>query len=213
VTGVPLQDFTENELRLLSVVGHERSGCLLDERSLRISQSSALIGDCSIRMLSKVNEDITIGKPRAVMMWRLFQDTPHFFACPGSSIGAPICACEVNASICEIRSRGDDPLEGNYALAHPVLIEQRSADQPEAIHFPGELGLERAQPALCGSRPAGSQSRVRETEIIVECGFWAGRVHDIRHTPAPSVACNSTLLEASPQSRRPQLHLARKCAT
>ncbi|MGC2029177.1 MAG: hypothetical protein WA642_04100 [Steroidobacteraceae bacterium] len=161
MAGILLQDLPKDLLRGFPIVGYEGGRCFFHTLALRIRKAGALEGNGGVRILIKVGEDIAVGKPSVMIMRHFLQHAAYLLARLRSASVAPVGACQIHARMRKIGSAAKHIFERRNALGDFVLVQQRSAQQPEAIQLSRDLCAERAQPALGGSGAAGAQRRVR----------------------------------------------------
>ena len=163
VTRIGLQDFTKDALRISCdrrppAPRSPASICA----SRRIREPRALEGDARIVVLTAGRRAHRRTRARRDDGADLFEHPPHFLACPAGA------GRRAGRRAPDPRARGQSP--GTRASTRSsvarlsgilLLIEQRDAQQPQAVHLAGELRLERAQPPLGGRGTAGAQGGVR----------------------------------------------------
>ena len=161
VTRILLQHAAENPLRGLAIVGHEGGRCRIDLRSAGVGEAAALEGHARVCKLLQIDQDISVRKPRQVLMRHFLEHSAHFLAGRLQSPNLPVRAGKIGACRSGAGSSGHRPFEHRYSLAHLVLGEQSLAEQPQTGRFTGRIGLDSAQLRLGGSSPPDAQGKVR----------------------------------------------------
>ncbi len=115
-----------------------------------------------------------------MVMRGLLEHPPHFLACLRGASVAPVGTRQIDTRVREIRQADEQRFERRDALGDFVLLQQRGAQQPQAIRLSGRPRHERAQPALGGGGAAGAQRRMGLTELLRERGLWSGICQELR---------------------------------
>ena len=118
-------------------------------------------------------------------MRHLREDAPHFFARLRGAAGTAVGTRQIHPRVGELGGACEHALEQSNALGHLVLIEERHAQEPLAVHLAGELRLERTQQPFRGRRPTGTQRRVRAAAALLETAR-------LRRVHAASLPCPRT---------------------
>jgi hypothetical protein len=171
MTGIFLQDFAKHLLCRLAVAGHQSRRCRFDERPLRIGQPGALESDTRIAVLLQIDQDVAVRQPRERVMRDLLEHPPHFLACLSGASVAAVSARQIDTRVREIRQADEQRFEDGDALGEFVLLQQRGAQQPQAVRLCRRLRNERAQPALGGGCAAGAQRGMGLAELLRERGL------------------------------------------
>jgi hypothetical protein len=80
----------------------------------------------------------------------------------------------------EIRQTDKERFENRDALGEFVLLQQRGAQQPEAIRLSGRPRNEGTQPALGGGRAAGPKRGMGLAKLLRERGLWSRICQELR---------------------------------
>src|SRR5665213_1131633 len=103
VTCVFLQDFSKNFLGGFAVICQKQGGSFLDAQSLRVGETRAFECNTCVGVLLKVDQRISVGKPRQMMMRNSLQHPAHFPAGACGTAVVAVSARQIDASVYEIR--------------------------------------------------------------------------------------------------------------
>ena len=180
MTRIFLKDFAKCLLCRLAVAGHESCRCGFDERPLRIGQPGALKSDTRVAVLLQIDQGVAVRQPCKRVMRDLLEHPPHFLACLSGASVAAVSTRQIDTRVREIRQADKERFEDRDALGEFVLLQQRGAQQPQAIRLSRRLRNERAQAPLGGGCAAGAQRGMGLAELLRERGLWSRICQELR---------------------------------